>query len=344
MRPRSAAFVPPVVRPVVLLAVLSVAGRAALVDGHRVLASGWPAPPSGVWVAAAVVGLLAAAGAAWCTVPVLRRWHRELDAARGEPSGRVADVGIGLVVVCLVLAGLAASLGAAGDTAATGARRPGLWSAAVLAQWLVATAVVLAMLVRGVVREALLRDVLGRSLGAPGLRSVRGVVVPRRDAVEVRHPVTGAQVAAWYVVGAPGEVRGPGVLPSGRHRDPGPARPLTAELRRVRAVARLLGRQVVVSQVAPFVVMCGGVPLTVDVTEVEVLGYPDTHVVLRAERLGRHADPELVDGDRVGRRLHVLPFGTRVDAVGMVERDGAGWRLRATPARVPGVVAVVRPG
>lgn len=217
MRPCRATPVSHLVRPVVLLAVLSLAGRAALVDGQRVLATGWPAPPAGVWVAATVVGAAGAAVATWRTVPLVRRWHRELAAARGEPSGRV-----------------------------------------------VAVVVVLTLLAHGVVR------------GLP--------------------------------------------------------------------VARLLGRHVVVWEVAPFVVVSGGVSLRVDVDEVEVLGYVDAHHVPGLERVGRHADPRTVDGAGDGRRLHVLPFGTRVDAVGMVERDGAGWRLRGTPARVPGVAVVVRPG
>ncbi|UZN02499.1 hypothetical protein [Cellulomonas sp. S1-8] len=348
MRPRPASSLVPVVRPVVLLAVLSLAGRAALTDGQRALATVWPAPPPAVWVAAAVVALLGAAGGVWRALPVVRQWHRELDAARGEPSGRVATAAVGLVITCLVVTALAASLSGAGEPSPQDRERgAGPWSVVVLTQWGVAAVVVLTMLVRGVLRELLLRDVLARPLTSPGLRSVRGVVVPHRSAVEVRHPVTGAQVAAWYVVGAPDAGPAPCPPPSppaGRHRDPGAAHPSTAELRRVGAVARLLGRHVVASQVAPFVVVCGGVPVTVDVGEVEVLGHDDTHAALEVDRLGQHADPTVVDGTTAGRRLHVLPFGTRVDAVGMLERDGAEWRLRATPGRVPGVVAVVRPG
>lgn len=344
MRPRRATSVSHLVRPVVLLAVLSLAGRAALVDGQRVLATGWLAPPVGVWVTAAVVGAAGAAVATWRTVPLVRRWHGELDAARGEPSSRVAALGLGVVVACLALAALALALLVAAHAPREEARGAGLLSVLLLSQWVVAGVVVLTLLVHGVVRELLLRDVLARPVTEPGLRSVRGVVVPHRRAVEVRHPVTGSPVAAWYVVGTSGLHDAPPARPSGRHRHPGAARPATAELRRIGAVARLLGRHVVVWEVAPFVVVSGGVALRVDVDEVEVLGYVDAHHAPGVERVGRHADPRTVDGAGDGRRLHVLPFGTRVDAVGMVERDGAGWRLRGTPARVPGVPVVVRPG
>ncbi|ADG75720.1 hypothetical protein Cfla_2835 [Cellulomonas flavigena DSM 20109] len=343
MRPRRATSVSHLVRPVALLAVLSLAGRAALLDGQRVLATGWPAPPDGVWVAAAVVGTSGAAAAAWRTAPLVRRWHGELDAARGEPTSRVVAVALGGVVACLALTVLAVSLLVAAQTPRA-ETRAGLLSVVVLTQWVAAVVVVLTLLAHGVVRELLLRDVLARPLTEPGLRSVRGVVVPHRSAVEVRHPVTGSPVAAWYVVGTSAPHDAPPERPSGRHRHPGAARPATAELRRVGAVARLLGRHVVVREVAPFVVVSGGVSLRVDVDEVEVLGYVDTHHVPGPERVGRHAHPSALDGAGDGRRLHVLPFGTRVDAVGMVEPDGAGWRLRGTPVHVTGVAVVLRPG
>ncbi len=333
-------------RPVALLAVLSLVGNAALVDGQRALASGWPAPPDPVWVAVSVLAAGGAVAGFWRALPLVRQWHREIDAARGEPSRRPATAALGVVVSCLVLAVLGATLPTA-DVDAGAADRPtapAAWAVVVLVQWAVAAVVVLTMLAQALLRHLLLRDVLARPLTTPGLRSLRGVVVPHRHAPEVVHPVTGARVAAWYVVGAPlaAAATAP-ASPGGRHRSPGPVTP-TGELRRVQTVARLIGRQVVVARSAPFVVVCAGQAVRVDVGEVDVLGYDDTWTVLRAEMSGQHAEPSVVDGVIGGQRLHVLPFGTRVDAVGMLERDGPGWRLRATPARVPGVVAHVRPG